>query len=102
MESEKSLTFGVQEMSCASCVGRVEKALLAVPGVQQAHVNLAAETASVTLDKTLDTGLIAAALQTAGYPAELQTYRFAVENMSCASCVGRVERALTAASFLPL
>ena len=96
MESEKSLTFGVQEMSCASCVGRVEKALLAVPGVQQARVNLAAETASVTLDKTLDTGLIAAALQTAGYPAELQTYRFAVENMSCASCVGRVERALTA------
>jgi len=54
MESEKSLTFGIKEMSCASFVGRVEKALGAVSGVSQAHVNLASETATITADGTFD------------------------------------------------
>lgn len=95
MEIE-SLTFGIKEMSCASCVGRVEKALSAVSGVSQAHVNLASETATITVDATFDTQSIITALNTAGYPAELKAYRFSVENMSCASCVGRVERSLSA------
>jgi len=94
MESDKSLTFGVREMSCGSCVGRVEKALQAVPGVQEAHVNLAAETATIRVNDTFETDDVTVALDAAGYPAELQTYRFSIENMSCASCVGRVERAL--------
>jgi heavy metal translocating P-type ATPase len=94
MENDKSLTFDVQEMSCASCVGRVEKALEAVPGVQGAHVNLALETATITVDDTFKADDAAAALDNAGYPADLKTYRFSIENMSCASCVGRVERAL--------
>jgi heavy metal translocating P-type ATPase len=96
MENEKSLTFGIQEMSCASCVGRVEKALNAVSGVSEAHVNLASETATVTVDDTFDTQNVITALEAAGYPAELKTYRFSIESMSCASCVGRVERALSA------
>lgn len=96
MISDKSLTFGIGQMTCASCVGRVEKALLQVSGVQAANVNLAVETARVTVGSGFDAGLIATALDDAGYPAELQTYRFSVENMSCASCVGRVERALSA------
>ncbi|MEH6584554.1 MAG: heavy metal translocating P-type ATPase [Halioglobus sp.] len=94
MENNKSLTFGVREMSCASCVGRVEKALLAVPGVQEAHVNLAAETATISVNDAFAADEATAALDAAGYPAELRTYRFSIENMSCASCVGRVERAL--------
>ncbi|MCX7568245.1 heavy metal translocating P-type ATPase [Sulfitobacter sp. F26169L] len=94
MSSENSTTFHVSEMSCASCVGRVEKALLAVPGVQMASVNLAAETATVVMAEGSDMEPVVTALKDAGYPAELQTYRFSIENMSCASCVGRVERAL--------
>ena len=39
--------FGVGGMTCASCVGRVERALKKIPGVQQASVNLATETARV-------------------------------------------------------
>ena len=96
MSSENSTTFHVREMSCASCVGRVEKALLAVPGVQSASVNLAAETATVAMAEGSDMEPIVTALKDAGYPAELHTYRFSIENMSCASCVGRVERALGA------
>ncbi|HET9577966.1 MAG TPA: heavy metal-associated domain-containing protein, partial [Usitatibacter sp.] len=38
----------VEGMTCASCVARVEKALRRVPGVTDASVNLATETASVT------------------------------------------------------
>jgi heavy metal translocating P-type ATPase len=94
MESDKSLTFGVLEMSCASCVGRVEQALRAVPGVQEAQVNFAAETATINVNESFKADDVTAALEVAGYPAELRTYRFSVENMSCASCVGRVEGAL--------
>ena len=94
MESEKSLTFGVQEMSCASCVGRVEKALQAVDGVHEAQVNLASESATIRADGSLKAGDLALALENAGYPAEVNTFRFSIENMTCASCVGRVERAL--------
>ncbi|MFT6438040.1 MAG: Cu+-exporting ATPase [Candidatus Azotimanducaceae bacterium] len=94
MKSDISFTFGVQEMSCASCVGRVEKALLAVPGVREANVNLAAETATISVSDTFEIGDATAALDVAGYPAERTTHRFSIENMSCASCVSRVERAL--------
>ena len=94
MERDKSLTFGVREMSCASCVGRVEKALRAVPGVLEAHVNLAAETATISVNEPFEVDAVIVALDIAGYPAEQRTYRFSIENMSCASCVGRIERAL--------
>ena len=43
-----TLDLGVGGMTCASCVARVEKALKKVPGVQDAAVNLATESARVT------------------------------------------------------
>ena len=41
------LAFQIDNMSCASCVGRVERSLRAVPGVTEARVNLASERAEV-------------------------------------------------------
>ncbi|MBB3994016.1 Cu+-exporting ATPase [Sulfitobacter undariae] len=96
MSDQNNLTFGIGQMNCGSCVGRVEKVLAGIDGVQAAQVNLAAETATVTVDAGFEPATLAAALEQAGYPAELQTYRFSIEKMSCASCVGRVERALAA------
>jgi Cu+-exporting ATPase len=61
--------LAVREMTCASCVGRVEKALLKVPGVQQAEVNLATETATITLAAATDPALLVAAVEKAGYGA---------------------------------
>jgi Cu+-exporting ATPase len=46
----RQLTLAVEGMTCASCVRRVERALERVPGVEQAVVNLATETAQVLLD----------------------------------------------------
>ena len=56
-------------MSCASCVGRVERALAAVPGVVDVSVNLAREEAVVqSLTAEPDAAIVQAA-QAAGYPA---------------------------------
>ena len=63
------LTLQVSGMSCASCVRRVEKALQAVPGVQQASVNLATEKASVKALPNVPVDALTAALDKAGYPA---------------------------------
>jgi P-type Cu+ transporter len=43
------LDFPVKGMHCAGCVGRVERALMATPGIQRAVVNLATERATVEL-----------------------------------------------------
>ncbi len=85
--------FSVQGMSCASCAGRVEKALLAVPGVDEASVNLATETVQVKMDSP-DWRSLADAVGAAGYTVETRTQTLAISGMSCASCVGRVEKAL--------
>ena len=95
MAHQTTIVFDVENMSCASCVGRVEKTLLSAPGVLSANVNLASETATLRVDDDVDVGLITRELSAAGYPANLENFRFALENMSCASCVSRVERALT-------
>ena len=45
--AQSSLDIGIGGMTCASCVGRVEKALKRVEGVQDASVNLATESARI-------------------------------------------------------
>ncbi len=61
-------TFDIAGMTCASCVRRVEKALTRVPGVSDASVNLAAETATVTFDAgTATVDQLSDAVAAAGY-----------------------------------
>ena len=67
-----SVDIGIGGMTCASCVGRVEKALLRVPGVQSASVNLATESARVAYvaNQNADTpvdALVRRAVRDAGY-----------------------------------
>lgn len=96
MTVNASVRFQVEGMSCASCVGRVERVLNAVPGVTSASVNLASESAQVEFEAPTSPASLVDALGEAGYPAVTDEITLDVENMSCASCVGRVERALTA------
>jgi P-type Cu+ transporter len=96
MGTENELKLSLQGMTCASCVGRVEKALKAHPGVADVSVNLASETALVTFDGETDAQGAFDTVENAGYPARVQTATFQVESMTCASCVGRVDKAMSA------
>lgn len=88
------LSLPVEGMTCASCVGRVERALKAVPGVQTAAVNLATERADITFSEHADPQAAVNAIEHAGYQVREETSDLAIEEMTCASCVGRVEKAL--------
>lgn len=81
-------------MTCASCVRRVETAIAAVPGVSAAAVNLATERAQVRFSEGGQTKAVVDAIRKAGYEPLSRTMDLVIEGMTCASCVGRVERAL--------
>ncbi|RYI35090.1 MAG: heavy metal translocating P-type ATPase, partial [Acetobacteraceae bacterium] len=89
-----TLALPITGMNCASCAGRVERALKAVPGVSAASVNLATETAEVR--GTAAPQALVGAVEKAGYHVPAQVLELTVAGMTCASCVGRVERALKA------
>ena len=90
------LSIPVEGMTCASCVGRVERVLSALPGIAAANVNLATERADITFRSAPDPLGAARAIEDAGYAVPEESVEFQVEGMTCASCVGRVERALKA------
>lgn len=91
-----SISLPIEGLSCAGCVGRVEKALAAVEGVTQVSVNLATERADIWSADTLDRGALITAVEQAGYGVAASTIELRVEGLSCAGCVGRVEKALLA------
>jgi P-type Cu+ transporter len=67
----QTLRLGIKGMTCASCVRRVERALSAVPGVEEASVNLATEEASVAAHVPLPFEVLRAAVEKAGYEVRL-------------------------------
>lgn len=88
-------TLSIQGMTCASCVGRVEKALKKVDGVEQANVNLATEQAVVESSAPLDRAALVKAVERAGYDVVVAApIELSIDGMTCASCVARVEKAL--------
>lgn len=90
------LSVPIEGMTCASCVRRVEQAIAALPGVASATVNLATERAEISFADTPDLPGVIAAIAKAGYGVGTETTDLAIDGMTCASCVGRVERALKA------
>jgi copper ion binding protein len=90
-----TIVLDVEGMTCASCVGRVERALKAVPGVAEASVNLATERAEIT-GHDLDRATLVRAVTGLGYDVASPPVDLAIDGMTCASCVARVERALQA------
>ena len=89
------LNLPIAGMTCASCVARVEKALNAVPGVSSASVNLATEMATVKVASPVTMNALATAVERAGYEVAHEELDLAVRGMTCASCVARVEKALS-------
>lgn len=96
------ISLPIDGMTCASCVGSVESALKEVPGVDSVSVNLATEKASIMAHAAIDRAKLVQAVENVGYsvpgnfaPAA-SSIELSIEGMTCASCVGSVERALKA------
>lgn len=94
--STESIDLPIEGMTCASCAGRVEKALRGVSGVSEASVNLATEKAHVVANPGTPLKVLTAAVENAGYTVGTTAISLNIEGMTCASCVGRVEKALKA------
>ena len=84
----------VDGMSCASCVGRIEKALMGQRGVAESQVNLATGKATVKFDQPATPATLIDLIKEAGYQPRVQSAEIPVIGMTCGSCVSRVERAL--------
>ncbi len=87
----------IQGMTCASCSSRLQRALGAIDGVDQATVNLITERAALTYasDQVAPADLVQA-VRDAGFDVPAETTRLAIGGMTCATCAGRVEKALRA------
>ena len=96
MTQSQSISLAVEGMSCASCVGRVDKGLQDVPGVSDVSVNLASESARISIESPENLRAAVARLAELGYPAREAKVTLSIESMSCASCVGRVDHAIAA------
>jgi P-type Cu+ transporter len=93
--AESRVSLPVEGMTCATCASRIEKVVGKLPGIEQANVNLATEHADVAFDPAqVSPADISAAIVRAGFIVPPQSYEIAIEGMTCASCVGRVEKSL--------
>jgi Cu+-exporting ATPase len=89
------ISLPIEGMTCATCSGRIEKVLGKLDGITNATVNLASEHADVTFDSSrVSTADIASAISRAGFSVPPQTVELAINGMTCASCVARVEKSL--------
>ena len=85
----------IEGMSCAACANRVEKAVKKLEGIEQANVNFATETLSVSYDEErISKQTIEEAIMKAGYKVhkEIKHYLFEIEGMSCVACANRIEK----------
>ncbi|MGE4367039.1 heavy metal translocating P-type ATPase [Thermomonas sp.] len=99
MQSESPLRLDIEGMTCASCVGRVEKALRKVEGVREASVNLATETAAV-IAPGVPAARLLQAVEQAGYHARVHAEAAPPPTMTPA--ISRETRHLWLAALLSL
>ncbi len=101
-EAGTSMTLEVGGMDCASCAHHVTQALIGVPGVAAAQVDLAAGKATVRWKSGAipDAQPLVSAVTGAGYeahwptPAATSTGEFRITGMTCQNCAQHVQRAL--------
>ena len=95
-DAGSTLGIPVEGMTCASCVGHVEKAIAKLPDVAKVSVNLATERADVVFSSKPDIAAVVRAIEGAGYDVPEVTVELGVAGMTCASCVAHVEKAVKA------
>jgi Cu+-exporting ATPase len=104
MESKDSgkdlerIDLPISGMSCASCAARIEKGLGSVEGVSHATVNFAAEKATIFFHPgQTDVPHLIDKVKDLGYGAKVEKVVLPIQGMTCASCVKKVEKALSSA-----
>ncbi|TES87251.1 MAG: copper-translocating P-type ATPase, partial [Dehalococcoidia bacterium] len=86
----------VTGMTCTTCAATIEKGLAKTPGVEEAKVSFASEQASIAYDpERVNLGTLKETISRIGYNAATRKSVFPVRGMTCASCVARVEQALS-------
>jgi len=94
-KSEKA-HIHITGMTCTTCAATIEKGLAETPGVEQANVSFASEKAIVEYDPSrVDLTKIKDTISQIGYGVATKKSIFPVGGMTCASCVARVEEALS-------
>jgi Cu+-exporting ATPase len=94
-KSEKA-KIHITGMTCTTCAATIEKGLAETPGVEKADVSFASEKASIEYDPSkVDLATISHTISQIGYKVATKKSIFPVSGMTCASCVARVEEALS-------
>ena len=94
-KSEKA-RLRVTGMTCTTCARTIGKGLSETHGVKRANVNFASEEVSLDYDPNkVNLAKIKETIQQLGYGVATKKSIFPVSGMTCASCVGRVESALS-------
>ncbi|MBA7620324.1 Copper-exporting P-type ATPase [subsurface metagenome] len=94
-KSEKA-HIHITGMTCTTCAATIEKGLAKTPGVEQANVSFASEKAIVEYDPSkVNLTKIKDTISQIGYGVATKKSIFPVGGMTCASCVARVEEALS-------
>jgi len=94
-KSEKT-HIHITGMTCTTCAATIKKSLADTPGVEQANVNFASEKATIDYDPSkVDLTKIKDTISQIGYGVSTKKSIFPVGGMTCASCVARVEEALS-------
>ena len=89
------ITLPVEGMTCASCSARIERQLGKLEGIQSASVNLSMETADVSFDPAkVSADDVRRTIEKTGFSVPERTIEIAIEGMTCASCVNRIETQL--------
>ncbi|MBI4491645.1 MAG: heavy metal translocating P-type ATPase [Chloroflexi bacterium] len=91
----RRLVLPVGGMDCASCVRTIERALQALPGVAEASVNFAAQSATIVYDPNRVRPLaLVKAIAEVGYSVPQEEVALSIFGMSSEHCSQLVERAL--------
>ncbi|MBU2535073.1 MAG: heavy metal translocating P-type ATPase [Chloroflexota bacterium] len=96
---KEKVRIHVTGMTCTTCAATIEKGLAGTPGVEEANVSFASEQASIAYDpEQVNLNALKETISGIGYGTATRISIFPVRGMTCASCVARVEGALSSVS----
>jgi Cu+-exporting ATPase len=94
-ERDQHWVLPITGMTCASCVNRLERGMKKQTAVSQVSVNLALETLDITVGDTTTPEEVRGWVTGVGFDMVEQVEVMTLENVTCASCVAKIERQLT-------